>query len=322
MKYSFIKIIFLAFWFLTIQVSGQIFDVEKDESKMRKNHIKTQTKWKYRPGSDQGTKIVKRIYDRQGNIVEEINYKPSGEIATRLNYKYDKNGNKIEYTNYNEEEDKLKYKQNIFYDEQGRKIKEEGFDGISNFKIEYNYIGNTGKLKEIIKYDEVGQVEEKWEYNYERNTETIKIYKGGKNLANTIINKYDPVGNLLEKTKLNESGEPLKRNVYVYGSKGRLLTEQEYYAGKLSFTLYYFYDKRGNLSKVEKETPDGKRFVNNDYSYDETDNLVRELWYDGIPDDYSKKSYDYDKSNNLTEVNSYYSLYKYKALYKYTYEKY
>ena len=63
-------------------------------------------------------------------------------------------------------------------------------------------------------------------------------------------------------------------------------------------------------------------FINNSYAYDQKGNLIEEKWFDGKPDDYSKKSYNYDEQDNLKEVDSYYSLYRYKVLYKYTYKFY
>ena len=86
--------------------------------------------------------------------------------------------------------------------------------------------------------------------------------------------------------------------------------------------LTYNYNTNGYLDRIDKEDADGKSFINNSYSYDQKGNLIEEKWYDGIPDDYSKKLYNYDEKDNLKEVDSYYSLYKYKVLYKYTYEFY
>lgn len=317
MKTCMVKLMLL---FLFLSATSQGFDVEKDKEKMRENNVKTQTKWKQQKNGE-NQKILTRHFDRQGNMIKEINYKFSGEASSRLTYDYNEDGQKTEYKNYDVTNDKLSYHQKIAYDDEGKKIKEAGFDGISNFSIDYSYYDN-GKLKEIVKKRQSGEIEEKWDYTHDGNTTRIKIYKGGKTLVNEVIEKRNYMGKLSEKIRYDDKGNEIKKTRFAYDTKGKLVEEKEYFKGELSFTLYYSYDSRGNLVKIDKQENNGKKYINNSYNYDPENNLIRELWYEGNPDDYSKKTYNYDEADNLKEVDSYYSVYKYKALYKYTYEFY
>ncbi len=300
------------------------FNKESEKDKMKKNGVHIQTKWKYRPGGSEGVKVLARTFDKQGNNVQELNFKPDGSNSSRLTYKYDGKGNKIYYQLYDftkRPEERISYVQNIKYNDQGYRISETGFDGISDFKIEYNYI-SPGKLGELIKYNDKGEITEKHKYAYTANNKLITIYDANLVVKEKISETYDTRGDLVEKAKMQSDNSVTKLNKYKYNEKNQLIEEEEYYGGKFSFKLTYNYDTDGNISSIDKEDTEGKKFVNNSYSYDHKGNLIEEKWYDGIPDDYSKKIYNYDDNDNIKEVDSYYSLYKYKVLYKYTYEFY
>ena len=316
-------IIIFCLLFFPVSLFAQSFnEIEMNKKKMDENNVKVQTKWKVSEDTEKGQKIVQRRFDKEGNMIEEINFKSNGEMSTRLTYKYNESGQKTEYINYDVQKEEISYKQKIHYDELGRKIRELGFDGITNFRVEYDYKGTTDKLEEIVKYDKSGMVEERWDYKYDGNDITIFVYQGKDNLEHKTYKEYDPYNNLIEKSKISPEGKIINTTTYTYDSKGKLVQESEYYSGELSHKLLYEYDSWGNVVRVIKEMPDGKKFIKHSFSYDKSDNLVKEKWYDGIPDDYSKKSYDYDQEENLTKVDSYYSAYQYKSLYKYTYEYY
>jgi YD repeat-containing protein len=308
--------------FSAIIIKAQSFSENIDKERFKTNNVKSQVKWKYKHGSTSGTKILSRVIDKQGNIIEEINYKPNGDISSRLTFKYDALGNKIEFINTNVAEDnKISFKQSFIYDSKNRLSVENGYDGISNYRLEYKY-GDNDKIIEIIKYNAANQIEEKWNYTYSGNLVTIQILKGGISLKSKIIEKYDAKNNLIEKITYNSDNTIQKRNVYKYDDNRHLIQEEEYYQKNLLQKLLYNYNSNGFLISIDKIEPDGKKYTNNRYEYDTKGNLIEELWYDGDPNDYSKKSYNYDLNNNLTQVDSYYSQYKYKVLYKYTYEFY
>ena len=143
------------------------FNEESEKGKMKRNSVHVQTKWKYRPGASNGVKVLTKTFDNQGNNIQELNFKPDGSNSSRLTYKYDEKGNKIYYQLYDFSQDpdkRIRYVQNIQYNDQGYRKSETGFDGISDFKIVYKYI-SPGKLDELIKYNDKDEITEKHKYS-------------------------------------------------------------------------------------------------------------------------------------------------------------
>lgn len=313
---------------LTFMLSGfsqskPIFPTDSKE-KMKSNHVKIQVQWKYRPGATEGRKILSKSFDKEGNVLEELNFKPDGSKSSRLTYKYDEKGNKIYYQLYDfnlEPDKKVRYLQNIKYNEHGDRISETGYDGVSNFRIEYKYV-SPAKLKEIIKYDDQDNITERRKYEYSKNIMTISTINRYGNITEIIREEYDGNNNIIKKEKLKPDHTVTSLYLYKYDEHKRLKTEEEYFSGKFSYMLNYGYSTDGNLISIDKEDSEGGKFRNNSFSYNQNGNIIEESWFDGVPDDYSKKVYGYDEKDNVKEVDSYYSLYKYKVLYKYTYDYY
>ena len=145
---------------------------EKERELIVKNKIQKATQWVYKfsqgKPSAKGYISTENKYDEKGNLVEVINYKATGQISSKLLYKYDKNNNRVEYQKFgktDKEELGLTYKQVFTYDEVGNKKVEVGFDGLTGYRITYSYLPEY-KPKEIIKYNADNSISEKWEYSY------------------------------------------------------------------------------------------------------------------------------------------------------------
>jgi len=315
-----LQVLFLNICFAQFQPLNPLYEKQI----MKKNKVLTQSKWKYRPNATEGVKVLSKTFDNNGNVIEEMNYKPDGSRSSRLTYKYDNNENKIYYQLFDFSqvpEKRVRYVQNMVYNQNNDRISETGFDGISDFEIEYKYLA-PGKLSEIIKYNDKKEITEKRKYTYGSNTITMNVYNSAGTIKEIVEEKYDATGNLLEKTTLKPDETVIKKNIYKYDNTNRLIEEEEYFGTNFSSKLSYIYNDIGYVKEIEKEESSGNIFTNNSYNYDVKGNLIEELWYDGNPDDYSKKTYNYDEKDNVKEVDSYYSLYRYKVLYKYTYEFY
>src|SRR3989304_4220804 len=125
--------------------SQSLLNTDHDKDRIRKNGVHVQTKWKYRPGADEGVKVLTKTFDKQGNVLQELNFLPDGSNSSRLTYKYDSEGKKIYYQLYDftkEPDKRITYVQNIEYNDQGYRKAEKGFDGIDEFRLEYNYLQN------------------------------------------------------------------------------------------------------------------------------------------------------------------------------------
>lgn len=315
---------------LLLLVSTSSFSQGKTEERERvriaNNKIKKSTQWlyKYTQGkiNAKGYVSTENKYDERGNAVEIINYKATGKISTKLTYKYDKDNNRTEYIKYGKTEKEelgLTYKQVFSYDAVGNKKVEIGFDGITGYTIIYNYLSEY-KQKSIVKYNSDKSVAEKWEYSYIDKTQTITIYKPANNLDYILQKQTDINGNIVEEIRKDSKGKEVNRTTYEYDSKNNLISSAEYFSGKLSKKLTYKYNSHNQLVEITQTNPDGSKILYRSYKYDTKGNILEEKWFDGVPDDYSSKTYKYDDKSNVIEVESYYSDYKYKALYKYTYE--
>jgi len=301
---------------------------EKERARIADSKVLKSIQWtyKYSQGkiNQKGYITTESKYDEKGNVIEVINYKSTGQISSKLFYKYDKNNNRIEYQKF-EKRDKpdieLTYKQNFTYDDKGIKKIEVGFDGLTSYRITYNYLPD-GKSKDITKYNADNSINEKWESSYSGNIQTINILKQGTNLDYTLIRKTDSKDNIIEETRKDSKGKEVARTTFEFNANNNVISTAEYYSEKLSKKLIYKYNNQNQLIEIDQVNPDGSKTLNKAYKYDEKGNILEEKWFDGVPNDLSTKNYKYNDKLNPAEVESYYSDYKYKVLYKYTYEYY
>lgn len=321
MKYYIsLVIFFLATIFFSF---GQVPGEEKWKENIAKNRIQTQVQWnhKYEKGKPKktGYKNFSKKFDYKGNIIEEIYYQ-AGTVDQKLSYKYDNNENKVEFINYNGDENRVMFKQNITYDNSTRKIREERYNGLDYQIIKYSYNDNN-KLAKIVRSDIYGNVEHKRIFEYSGNVCNIDIYSDEKHISGKITNKYDNNDNIVETIEYDQKGKVKEK--YEYNFENNLVKEKtKYISNNFIYKETYEYDSDRNLVKILKEQPKGKTITNNIYTYDIKGNLIEEQWYDNNPNEYSKRTYFYSKNGVLESVEVYYSLYKYKIQYKYEYTNY
>lgn len=321
-------ILTLSFLLVNIIVYSQGLSEDKERIRLANSKVSKSTQWthKYSQGkiNPKGYLTTESKYDERGNVVEVLNYKANGQISSKLQYKYDKNNNKTEYLKF-EKKDKpeieLTYKQSFIYDDKGNKKIENGFDGISAYKIIYSYLPD-GKVKDIIKYASDNSIIEKWESSYDNSTQTINVLKLGKSLDYILIRKTDSKGNILEETRKDSKGNEVKRVTSEFDANSNITSSAEYYSGKLSKRFKYKYNRQNQPLEIIQINANGSETLNRAYKYDDKGILLEEKWFDGIPNEFSSKNFKYNDKSNPAEVESYYSDYKYKVLYKYTYEYY
>lgn len=312
--------ILLTLLFLSIETAlGQLPGESKWKENIVKNRIETQVQWnhKYEKGKakKQGYKNYTKKFDHKGNVIEEIYYQ-KGNVDQKLSYKYDDKENKVEYVNYQGDETKVMFKQNITYDNNDKKIREERYDGSDYQIIKYNYTDD--KLSEIIRSDVYGKVEQKRSFNYEGNICTVSIFDGKSNNIGKVINTYDNNDNIIETTEYDINGKIKEQIIYKF--EDNLVKEkQKFELGNFRYKDIYEYDDKNQLVKVTKEEPEGNTYVNNIYKYDSNGNLLEEQWYDNNPNENSSKTYFYSSKGILEKVEVYYALYRYRIQYKFKY---
>ncbi|NVO09685.1 MAG: hypothetical protein HXX16_06980 [Bacteroidales bacterium] len=318
----------ILFFTLCLSLYPQSKSDDKERVRIANSKILKSNQWtyKYAQGklSTKGYITTESKFDERGNVTEVINYKSTGQISSKLLYQYDKNNNRIEYQKF-EKRDKpeieLTYKQNFTYDDKGNKKIETGFDGITTYRIVYNYLPD-GKSKDITKYNADNSINEKWESTYNDNVQTINVLKQGKTLDYTLTRKTDSKDNIIEEVRKDSKGKEVSRTTFEFDGSNNISSSAEYYSGKISKTFQYKYNSKKQLAEIIQVNPDGTKTLSRAYKYDEKGNVLEEKWFDGVPSDLSSKNYKYNEKLNPAEVESYYSDYKYKVLYKYTYEYY
>ena len=92
----------------------------QSSKKIKKNEVKSKTEWQY--SYDTGKEIKYKSeyvkYDKNGDVLEEIIYKPDGAIEKRETNKYNSTGDLIENTKYNPD-GSIKRKTTYKYDKEG-----------------------------------------------------------------------------------------------------------------------------------------------------------------------------------------------------------
>ena len=313
----------LTLLFLSNTLFGQLTADIKWKENIVKNNIRSQVQWNYKyvkgKLSKNGYKNYTKVFDKNGNVIEEVYYQ-SGSIDQKLNYKYDKNENKVEYINYKGSENTLFYKQIITYDSKKRKIREDRFNGTENVVIIYNY-DEKDRITDIIKYNEFEEIEQKRTFKYSGNICNVSIINGYGEKIGRIINTYDNNNNIIETKEFDET-DKIKEHYYFTFENNLLKVKTKYTLGNFIYREDYKYNNNNDLIEITKEQPKGNSIVNNIYRYVGNGNLIEEEWYDNNPTENSKKTYFYNSKGILERVEVYYSLYKYKIQYRYDYTFY
>ncbi len=293
------------------------------------NDVKSITQWNHKfkdgkPARD-GYKNAYKEFDENGNVTKEIYFR-QGDINQELSYKYDHNQQKTKYENYDASNDEVSFRQIIDYDDDGKKIKEERYNGSEHFEINYNY-DNQGNLTEILKKkrEKSGasvtyELEEKRIYNRDGNTVTIEVLTPDDILLKKIINKHDDQGNLIEFNEYDENDNRLKKISYEYNDENQKIKEVKHQRGNFIYEKQYQYNNQNNVAEIQTEEPKGEVYISKVFDYDDNNNLIKEMRYEPRADKYSKKIFSYDEDNLLQEVEVYYAVYDYKIQYKFDYE--
>jgi hypothetical protein len=316
----------LLYLLVSISISAQPKNEEQERQRIISSNVKSVTQWTHRFSAGKpnatGYKTTETFYDKKGNPIEIVNYRSSGEISSRLLYKYNDQNLRTEYLMYQKIDDspnlKVSYKQSFNYNAKGLKTIEVVFDGVSGYRIAYEYYPDD-QVKEIIKYGSGNRVDERWVYTYEGDNQKINIFSPDKNLTTVVKKKFDSKGNLLEDARFDTRGNEQKRVAYQYDSNSRMIEMVEFYSGRQTKKLQYLYNDLGLVTDILQHNIDGTKFTQSKYIYDTKGNLIEERWSEGDADEFSHKQSRFDKEGNLLEIDQYFAPYRYRVLYKYSY---
>ncbi|MBP7497072.1 MAG: hypothetical protein KA792_05350 [Bacteroidales bacterium] len=238
------------------------------------------------------SQISTKVYSLKGRVksMSETKYMAvgkdkemtKGRMLYEMHYKFDKMGNETKIKNSNLDKDKHKgkvltgyeynkdgkivriinysacRKDNIIkfiYDEKGRKIIKENFNGKDKkllSKTNYKY-DDKNNLTELISDDSLFYRTRLFQYDVKGNKTQESQYDKKDNLLFVEQCKYDDKGNKIEESFFEKGDKLTFRDEYKYDNKGNLTEKYRYSSGnKLIFKTVYKYDEYGNeLEKNE-----------------------------------------------------------------------
>ena len=220
-------------------------------------------------------------YDENGNIIEYNHYKSDGSLNRKRTYKYDENGNIIESNDIlNESYDRTLI---IRYDK-----------NVNN--IEWSWHGSDGysSEKNTARYDENGNIIEenefwqgKFTYNYDVNGNEIEWnwYLNDGILYKKHTKQYDVNGNEIE-FNFYEYGELVSTKTCKYDENGNTIEDNRIHhddedADWERTTYSYGYDENGNI--IEKNCYKSDRSLEYKHTYryefDEKNNYIKSIKY-------------------------------------------
>lgn len=208
----------------------------------------------------EGTPVLLYIYtyDKTGNKVETTEYDDAYDVDSfkirRLKWtlSYNSDGRLMEVVNLNNDGEPDGGKVVNSYDANGNLFKEESFEN-----------GNPSGIKKTYVYDSFGNVINK-----------TSFVEGKKEMIE--VSRYDTKGNKVEGTFYEGDGSLLLRTAYNYNKKGRLLEEINYFPGSNppSKTVYV-YDRVGNQTERIAYRGDGSVSSTQKHTYDSEGNKIR-----------------------------------------------
>ena len=246
-------------------------------------------------------------YDRKGNLQEQILRDEQGNLCrssygyARVLFQYDESGNLTE---------------TAYFDEENLPVISS--DGYASYKSEYDAYGNCirnsyyntdgsliklpdGYALEEMEYDEYGNVI-KYTY-YDENGNPVQH----KNLYHQLVKTYDSRGNCIQEE--GYTADTYRMIQYTY-DKNNLLIEQKYLNEDGSpamdeegvFAYRSQYDEQGRIIAMQMTDVFGRPveasgYTGLKYQYDENNNLVHAVYYDG-EEIQSQEIYSYDEKGN------------------------
>jgi hypothetical protein len=204
---------------------------------------------------------AKKLKDKVQMMTETVHAgENTGKYSLKQVFKYDKNGNQLELSEYNGD-GSLNSTIKSIYDSSGKLVSDET-------------VLSTGELaiKSVIKTDEKGnKVEEainqlnlknilantKYLYKYDEKAHVIERLglRGNGGFFLKYNFNYDANGNLAEWLILSDKNEIIEKRVFKYDNNNNITEETRYNRDgsvKDAFTFSYDVDKKGNWTRMKK----------------------------------------------------------------------
>ena len=301
---------------------SELGESERNLIKSQGIRIKEQWDYKYSGNALAGKGFVssRTTYDRDGRVLEVVNYKSDTAVIDISISVYNSNGDRTDYIKYKGNRTSLIFKQITQYRAPKLKSAEFGFNGVEEFRNQYNY-NASGQLIEI-KYFTSKRLDEVRSFNYAGNETIVMVKDANGNILSYIKSRNDEKGRLIEEKKLDKDQKVTEQKNYTYDSKGNLLTEEKKSPLKKTVRTEYVYDRLGKLQEVYYDGGEDLKYLKQSYSFASNGFLTGEFWKNSPSAEQSFRKYNYDSKGRLLSTDCYFASYKYKVLNKFVYQSY
>lgn len=202
---------------------------------------------------DKQKKVYYKEFDKQGNILLYVEFDNNSDTASKSLYSYEHN---------------LSTEQHLKYDNSGKVIE--------NCKIKYFYYNS--KLVEKKKYDEQGELQVSWKYDYNNRGHLIetlqKDLQKGTSYTKTFKNQYNKQGELTQisyevegAVDQNPSETSFTKDSIVYLPDNSVKFYKIDTSGKVNNIYSYIYDNTGKVKAEIISDPKGAVKKRYDYYY-------------------------------------------------------
>ncbi|MFA7578091.1 MAG: hypothetical protein WC002_08520 [Candidatus Muiribacteriota bacterium] len=236
---------------------------------------------------------VKSIQQQSFDYKIEYGLSVKNKTISKTNYRFDMNGNMVEYSRIDPSDNRFLEKQTYEYDfrthnNRGKVAGHDyGTDGkiVSNFEYKHDDKGFITEYKSV--FDSSGSLNNRSTYKYNSKKQLIQQldYNSGDRLVSTHDLVYDKKGNLILKTRTNVDNVIVQENHYRYDKSGEILEKEAEFGlnKRIRFMKEYQYDDKKNVIeyKYYDEYEVHKYTHKIEYEYDDMFNWVKKIVKNG-----------------------------------------
>ena len=301
---------------------GELAEAERNLIKSQGIRVKEQWDFKYSGNlvSAKGFVSSRTTFDKEGRIIEVVNYKSDTAVLDVTTYAYNSNGDRIEFAKYKGNKASLVFKQSTQYRAPQQRSLETGFNGVDEFRNQYTY-NSASKLIEI-RYYTGKKLDEVRSLSYNGNETTAQVKDANGNILSYVKSKSDDKGRIIEETKLDKNLNVTDQMFYSFDARGNLVAEEKRGPLKKTVRTEYVYDKSGKMQEVYLNAGDLPKYLKQSYSFGSNGFLSGEFWKNSPSAEQSFRKYNYDANGRLLSTDCYFASYKYKVLNKFVYQSY
>ncbi len=240
----------------------------------------------------------KLVYDKKGNIIENIKYNAEDEIKSRLIYEYTNSGKLLLEINANSDSTVFSKKNNK-YNIDGN-LSETALLRFYSIDAEKQYIYDEKNNKIEEKSFTSGNTFSGQSFDESHNSAELEIMNSDGSIFNRTTYKYNEKREQIEKTSYNTDGSIIQRLTFKFDDKGNTIETKEYRDHQTIFAINRTdYDERGNLIKVNDMQSFSVSAGYIEFEYNEIGKLVNEIRHTAENTIEETITYGYSENGNI-----------------------